>query len=294
MRGTAHYPPTFADSEARRRISFTFDLEDHRSGQDPASRYVRTTYDVLEFLNRISCSGTFFVVGTVAVQFPALIQAIAKAGHEVAFHGYDHTPLEEDEPVRFRRDTTRGLQLLEDLIGRKVVGYRAPIFSLTRATMWCVDAFASLGLTYSSSIVPAANPRRGFPGAPRHPFKWPGGVVELPAATTSIGGLVVPFLGGVYFRYFPTRFVLHRLRQTAAGGLWTYLHPYDCDPGEGFQRVERTNMVESVILAFNRQGTLKKMERLLKDRAHAPLSERVAAGEFAEAPLLSAAQSEVR
>jgi peptidoglycan-N-acetylglucosamine deacetylase len=265
------------------RVSFTFDVEDHRSGLDPASRYVAATYRVLEFLGDISCTGTFFVVGTVAERFPALVTAIAGAGHEVAFHGYDHTPLDEDEPAKFLRDTRRGKMFLEDLIGGEVVGYRAPIFSLMGATTWCLESVASLGFTYSASVVPAPNPRRGFPGAPRQPFVWPGGVVELPAAVTSVAGISVPFLGGVYFRYFPTSMVVRRVEQSASGGLWTYLHPYDCDPDEGMQRVERTNALESFVLACNRRGTLRKMERLLRGRADAPLRDRVAAGEFAAA-----------
>ncbi len=267
-------------------VSFTFDLEDHWSGSDPAAHHLRTTYQVLEFLDRVSCTGTFFVVGTVARECPSLVRAIASAGHEVAFHGYDHTPLDEDEPVRFSRDTARGKRLIEDLTGRAVVGYRAPIFSLMKTTTWCVDTIASLGFVYSASVLPTANRRWGFPGAPREPFKWPAGIVELPVATTSIAGVAVPFLGGAYFRYLPMRLMLQRLRTTSAGGLWTYLHPYDCDADEEFHRVERANPVESVILALNRRGTLRKMERLMKNRAHAPLGRRVASGEFAAAPLL--------
>jgi peptidoglycan-N-acetylglucosamine deacetylase len=272
------------------RLTFTFDLEDHRSGRDPAARHIRTTYGVLEFLERVACAGTFFVVGTVAREFPDLVRAIARAGHEVAFHGYDHTPLDEDDPAAFARDTARGKHVIEDLTGRAVRGYRAPIFSLMKNTTWCVDTLASLGFAYSASVLPGGSRHWGFPGAPREPFKWPSGVVELPVATTVVAGVPVPFLGGGYFRYFPMSLVLQRLNASTGGGLWTYLHPYDCDAGEGFHRVERTTAIESVILAFNRRGTLRKMERLIKDRAHAPLGQRVAAGEFAAAPYIARPQ----
>jgi len=268
------------------RLSFTFDLEDHRSGRDRASRYIGITYQVLEFLERLSCSGTFFIVATVAERFPALTRAIAGAGHEVAFHGYDHTPLDEDEPARFRRDTERGKRLLEDLIGREVHGYRAPIFSLMKTTTWSVDTLASLGFTYSASVLPAGNRRWGFPGAPQQPFRWASGLVELPVATTSIAGVDVPFLGGGYFRYLPISLVLRRLGAASVGGLWTYLHPYDCDAGEGLHRVERATALESLILACNRRGTLQKMETLLAGRVDVPLGRRVLSGEFSMVPRL--------
>jgi peptidoglycan-N-acetylglucosamine deacetylase len=269
------------------RVSFTFDLEDHRSGLDPASRYVDATYRVLDFLDRVAVAGTFFIVGNVGERHPALVREIAARRHEVAFHGFDHTPLDEDEPANFVRQTTRGKRFFEDLIGRDVVGYRAPIFSLLASTTWSAETFASLGFTYSSSVLPAASPRKGFPGAPRHPFKWPNGVIELPAAITDVGGIALPFLGGVYFRYFPLSLMLRRVQDPAARGLWTYLHPYDCDPDEGWQRVERTNVIESLILACNRRHTLDKMERLLTGWGHAPLRDRVASGEFADAPTIA-------
>ena len=254
---------------------------------DPESRYVSVTYRVLEFLTQIGVRGTFFIVGTVARQFPDLVREIARTGHEVAFHGYDHTPLDLDEPVKFSRQTGDGKRHLEDLVGRSVAGYRAPIFSLIRGTAWCADHLAELGFTYSSSILPAGSPRYGYAGAPRQPFRWPSGVIELPVAVTSFAGVTLPYLGGVYFRYLPTRLVIRRVRASRTGGLWTYLHAYDCDPDEGFQRVERTNLVESFILWQNRKRTLVKLERLMKACASPPLGERVGAGEFSEVPTVT-------
>ena len=264
-------------------VSFTFDLEDHSSGRDSAARFVHVTYRVLELLDRVGLTGTFFVVGKVAERQPALVRDIAARGHEIAFHGFDHTPLDEEDPPTFARQTARGKRFLEDAIGRTVVGYRAPIFSLVRSTIWAADVLAALGFTYSASVVPARNPRYGFGGAPPCPFRWPSGLLELPAATTTIAGVRLPFLGGVYFRYLPVSLVLRRVRQANAPGLWTYLHPYDCDPDEGWVRVERTTLVESAILACNRRRTLSKLRRLLGACGGACLRDRVAAGEFADA-----------
>src|SRR5262245_21861428 len=270
-----------------RCVSFTFDLEDHRSGLDRESRYVSVTYRVLEFLSRTDVRGTFFIVGTVAQQYPDLIREIARRGHEVAFHGHDHTPLYLDEPAKFSRQTAASKRFIEDLIGRPVDGYRAPIFSLIRGTAWCADRLAAARFTYSSSILPAANPRNGYAGAPRDPFRWPSGVIELPVPVSNIAGLTVPYLGGVYFRYLPTAVVFNRVLRSQSPALWTYLHPYDCDPDEGFQRVERTNFVESLILWRNRKRTLIKLERLLNAFTSRPLGERVGAGEFADAPTVA-------
>src|SRR5581483_38944 len=251
------------------------------------SRFVDATYRVLERLAAIHVSGTFFIVGTVAERHPALVRDIAAARHEIAFHGFDHTPLNEEDPATFERQTIRGKRFIEDLIGHEIAGYRAPIFSLVRATTWAADSLAAIGFSYSASVIPAANPRYGFHGAPAHPFRWPSGVLELPAATTRIAGLTLPFLGGVYFRYLPTSLVLRGIRRSRAGGLWTYLHPYDCDPDEGWTRVERTTLVESAILSCNRRRTLSKLERLLAVCGGATIGARVAAGEFAGVPIVA-------
>ena len=262
------------------RVSFTFDLEDHRSGLDPARRYVDATYKVLDVLERVAVTGTFFIVGNVATANPALVRDIAARGHEIGFHGFDHTPLYLDERTNFARQTTASKRLLEDLTGAALVGYRAPIFSLNASTTWCTEELASLGFAYSSSVVPKRYPRYGFEGAPREPFRWPSGVLELPVPLARIAGVTLPFLGGVYLRYLPLALVLRRAASADHNGLWTYLHPYDCDPGEGWARVERTNLMEALILACNRRGTLSKLERLLKACAAPSLRDRVAAGEF--------------
>ena len=50
--------------------------------------------------------------------------AIAAAGHEIASHGYSHDLVFELGHKRFREDLKRTKNLLEDNIGKPVVGYR--------------------------------------------------------------------------------------------------------------------------------------------------------------------------
>lgn len=268
-------------------VTFTFDVEDHRSGFDARSRYVGVTYDVLDCLGRLDVRGTFFVVGTVAERFPALVVDIARNGHEIACHGFDHTPLDLDRPEKFANETARAKAHLEDLSGRAVVGYRAPIFSVTPQTTWYARELAALGFAYSASVMPSAVRRYGFAAAPTAPFTWPDGVVELPVPVSDFGRLRLPYLGGAYFRYLPSRLVESRVRQATASGLWTYLHPYDVDAEEGLQRVERTTWVQSFFLSCNRHRTLPKLERLLKQFAGQPLNDRLRIGEFRDAPPLA-------
>ncbi len=113
---------------------------------------------------------TFFIVGQIAERDPALVQAIHRAGHEVASHGWDHRRVLEMTPGTFREDLRRSKEALEQAIGAAVVGYRAPTFSIVRRTAWALDVLAESGLLYDSSIYPVRHDRYGIPEAPRAPF----------------------------------------------------------------------------------------------------------------------------
>src|SRR5207247_1056887 len=117
-------------------ITFTFDIEDHRPDPSAELRYPAATRRLLDFLAARSITATFFVVGIVAEAQPDLVRDIAGAGHEVALHSWQHTPLVDQDAASFRAETARGKALLEDLTGAPVAGYRAPTFSLVASTTW--------------------------------------------------------------------------------------------------------------------------------------------------------------
>src|SRR2546422_6931735 len=50
---------------------------------------------LLDLLARADARATFFVLGWVAERLPDLVRDIARAGHEVASHGWSHTRSEE-------------------------------------------------------------------------------------------------------------------------------------------------------------------------------------------------------
>ena len=83
--------------------------------------------------------GTFFTLGWVAERCPALISRIAAAGHEIASHGFMHGRVDRQSPEDFRADIDRARKLLEDTAGVPVAGYRAPTFSIGKATPWAAD-----------------------------------------------------------------------------------------------------------------------------------------------------------
>jgi polysaccharide deacetylase family protein (PEP-CTERM system associated) len=279
-------------SGAPSALSFTLDLEDHRPNDGLPKRYPEVTRRLLGRLEEWGVRGTFFVVGEVARDEPGLVRDIARAGHEIAFHSLDHVPLDRTTPAVFETATRAGKAALEDITGAPITGFRAPIFSLTGATVWAVDVLDALGFRYSSSVLPAASPLYGYPGAPETPFRWPNGLIEIPVPIARIGPLTAPYLGGIYLRYLPLGLIRRLLARNAEGrALWTYCHPYDFDPDEPYFRMRDTAWWVNVLLRQRRRHTERKIADVMALCGGAtrsvPLGERVAAGDFTDAAVFT-------
>ena len=113
---------------------------------------------------------TFFILGWIAERYPALVKEIQKRGHEVACHGYTHQCIYNQKEKEFKEDVRRAKEILENLIGTQIIGYRAPTCSITRDTLWALEILCELGFLYDSSIFPVRHDFYGFPEAPRFPF----------------------------------------------------------------------------------------------------------------------------
>lgn len=236
--------------------AFTIDVEDYFHVAALSSAISRSSWETREF--RVSASterllallgergitGTFFVLGWVAERVPQLVRRIAGAGHEVACHGYSHQLIYTQSQETFRDETRHAKQLLEDLIGEPVRGYRAASFSITPKSRWALDTLVDLGFEYDSSIFPVRHDRYGMPGAARSPgaVEAPSGrkIVEFPMSTALFGGIPVPVSGGGYFRLLPYGFVragLRRINERDGMPFTFYLHPWEVDPQQPRMKV---------------------------------------------------------
>ena len=191
---------------------------------------------LLETLGTRGISGTFFVLGWLAKREPAIVKEIAEAGHEVACHGWGHRKVTSQKPDEFRGDLRRSRDLLEDLVGDKILGYRAPSFSIRPGFEWALDVLVEEGFVYDSSMFPVeVHPGYGYPSAPRDPHlisRGSGTLVEIPPATLKVGRLNLPAAGGAYLRFFPVALVRRALASAEARGVpgTLYIHPWELDP----------------------------------------------------------------
>lgn len=190
---------------------------------------------LLDLLAEADARGTFFVLGWIADRHPHIVRAIADAGHEIASHGWGHERIPTITPAQFRASIRDSKRALEDLVGKPVLGYRAPSFSITRGAEWAFDMLLEEGYRYDSSLFPVRRAGYGYLGGKRDPYqitREAGILEEIPPATIRCAKALLPAAGGAYLRLFPYALVRAGLRSAEKRGVpgTFYIHPWELDP----------------------------------------------------------------
>lgn len=276
-----------AEAHSRPRHVLSFDVEEHfqvaafwsaerRLKWDRlASRVECNTLKIADLLAEYSTKATFFILGWVAERHPELVKQLASQGHEIASHGYGHELVHTQTPAQFREDVRRSKQILEDLIGRSVLGYRAPSFSITSRTPWAIPVLVEERYRYDSSIYNrfcSAEENAATKVGAYQIETEAGSMWEISPTTMNAGGFQLPVAGGGYFRLLPyaTSKLCLRSIESQGGRLVMYLHPWEIDP-------EQPRMEGSLLSKFRHYLNLGKTEQrlrwLLRDFSFAPVSE---------------------
>ena len=105
---------------------------------------------LLQLFERFGIKTTWFIPGHSIETFPAQMQAVAEAGHEVGIHGYSHenpiamTPAQEEEVL------DRCIELVGKLAGRPPTGYVAPWWEFSNVTN---ELLLKKGIKYDHSLM---------------------------------------------------------------------------------------------------------------------------------------------
>ena len=247
----------------------------HKKWDHYTSRIERNVRIILDILEDKNIQGTFFVLGWIAEKYPELVKDIHNRGHEIGCHSYYHRLIYNLTPEEFREDTRRAKDILEQIIGCKVSGYRAPSYSLTKNSMWALDILQELGFKYDSSIFPVYHDRYGIPEAPRFKYILPDNdLTEYPISTSLIFGKKVPVAGGGYFRLFPyavTKYLLEKINQKENQPFIFYIHPWEIDPEQ--PRINGAGIISRFRHYNNLSRTLERFRRLLEDFDFRPIKD---------------------
>ena len=202
----------------------TFDIEEwylektyfgnHKERYADFDRYLDSILDVLDDRG---FKGTFFCVGGMGKDFPEVVRRIEEKGHEIGCHSYRHTWLNKMSREEAKEDTRMAVDALEQCIGKKVISYRAPAFSIGKNNRWAFEVLAECGITRDASVFPAERDFGGFSEfgqkTPALVFSSNCHIKEFPICTAKLLGKELAYSGGGYFRFFPLRFVVNEMKQ---------------------------------------------------------------------------------
>ena len=221
----------------------------------------------LDLLRSLDLTITFFVVGQDAAleRNRDAIGALARAGHEIGNHSFNHEPwLHRYSAVQVRDELARTEDALADITGCVPIGFRGPGYSLSPTVL---ELLVERGYVYDASTLPTVvgplarafyfrssrldaaqrEERADLFGSasealrPLSPYRWDvgdEGIIEIPV--TTMPGLRVPFhvsyllyLAGrspaLARAYFRTALLTCRAARVAPSIL---LHPLDVLGGD--------------------------------------------------------------
>jgi len=255
--------------------AFTVDFEDWYQGLEVLDtdnwhqyedRIHHSGQAILDLLKETNTKATFFILGYIAEKFPDVVKQIADAGHEIGTHGYWHQLVYKMQPEQFRKELRQSIDAIEKATGKKVLGYRAPFFSITRDSLWALDIMAEEGIKYDSSIFPVLNYRYGIADAQRfiHEKKLNNNktIIEIPISVNKIWKLNFPMCGGAYLRILPLKIVIGGLKKLNKyrRSMISYIHPWELDPKHPKLKLPRRI---SLTHYHRLSSTEKKLKKLL-------------------------------
>lgn len=267
--------------------AFTVDVEDYfhvtafadaidrRSWGQCESRVEQNTRHLLGLLAERNVRGTFFVLGWVARRHPELVREIARQGHEIASHGLSHQLIYRQSKTEFRQETRCSKRMLEDIVQRPVIGYRAATYSITPRSLWALDVLAEEGFLYDSSIFPMRHDKYGMPAARATPHRLEtetgNSIVEFPISVLRINGFPLPVAGGGYFRILPYSVTKWGLKTLNARGqeFVFYVHPWEIDPAQ--PRIGQAKAISRFRHYSNLHKCRERLSVLLRDFSFGPL-----------------------
>ncbi len=204
----------------------------------------------IDMLNRYQIKTTFFTLSELAEAAKEQILYAADSGHEIACHGKSHVRPVMLSIDKFTNDIKEAKEVLSNLVGKEVVGYRAPCYSIDRTRY---DIVMKAGFKYSSSKIT-------FEGHPLYAklniedFEQPiQGVYhkdrfyEFELSTKRFLGREIPVSGGGYIRILPWVFMKPMISNYLKNAeiYVLYIHPFELSEAD-MPKVPGTSFLTNV------------------------------------------------
>lgn len=233
--------------------------------------------NLLGMLDESKIRVTLFWLGWLAERYKNLVRKCKEQGHEIASHGYAHVLPWRVGVEGFREDVTRSKNILEDITGDKVQGFRTAGFGIPASAKWALDLIAEAGYQYDSSSIPS------FWGSGKqltYRFKvhtvntQHGPLIEVPVSAFRLFGIRLGLLGGGYLRVLPKWFIRLGIWNLRISGypMVLYIHPREVDPDHPRLLL---NPLKSFRCYANIKSTMPKLRWLCETYKFVPIRELV-------------------
>jgi polysaccharide deacetylase family protein (PEP-CTERM system associated) len=235
------------------------------------SRVVGDTGTILRLLQAYNVRATFFVLGYIAMKEPDLIKIIHDQGHEIATHGFYHRRVFEMTREEFAQDIDQSISVISAITKERVLGFRAPEWSVRKSTPWVFKILRKAGILYDSSMVALTG--MGSRDFPRYPIKidtGEGEIWEFPLSTIRLFHEHVPFSGGLPLRLTPYFYAASTIAKMNKAGIpaIVYMHPWEFGKDRPYIELPPSRRFMHY---FNIESTPGKIEGLLRRFKFAPV-----------------------
>jgi polysaccharide deacetylase family protein (PEP-CTERM system associated) len=265
------------NKEIKIQNAMTVDLEDWHHSIDKIpfedwdkyeSRVEVNTQKILKLFDQAGIKGTFFILGYIAEKYPELVKEISSLGHEIATHGHAHRLVYRQTQKEFREDLKKAVGIIENISQQKVLGYRAPYWTITKDSYWALDILLEEGIKYDSSIFPMKTYLYGIPDAPFFPYivKENNGnkLIEFPPSVITVMHVKVPVAGGFYMRLLPSWIIrsgIKKINKEDQPAI-VYIHPPEFDPQKP---VVKLPFMEKILHYYNLDVMEGKIKSLVSE-----------------------------
>ncbi len=224
---------------------------------------------IIELLRKTETTATFFMVGELLESHPSMLDTILENGHEISFHTFNHSNLNDLTKEKFLDE----LDIFKKLTNDKSVGFRAPTFSINHNTSWVIDALIAKKYVYDSSIMPTKTQLYGFNNCELGPYKISnssltkndpnGKLLEFPLMIGKFLGKTTPVSGGFYLRFLPLKTSLSSIRNYEKKNLpsTVYVHSWELTP----EYIPKLSLPfkEKFVTYHNIKKTYSRLEKIL-------------------------------
>lgn len=236
------------------------------------SRVEHNFLTLLDMLDDHNISATCFFLGWIAEKYPHLVTEAASRSHEIASHGYSHQLVYNLTEKQFYEDLRKTKDILEQISGNEVIGYRAPGYSITPETIWAFHQLAKAGYRYDSSLFPAKRGHGYFLQSKLHPYYIEDqGIYEFPMTVVPVLYNSMCFFGGGYLRLFPY-WLINMMENSVLKEerpVVYYIHPRDIDADQ--PRLDM-NAVRTFKSYVNLKSTKHKLKKIFKKTGYVSFS----------------------